>query len=117
MPSKEAARDDNIIAIIVGTLAALIALLFAIVAFIIWRQRRSKQNNNRHSLKPVVDRNMPINMNDLHGTRNGKVSNGNVYNSVATEDVECDAQLCNGDKLCKFCVTVSNPRQFIYCIV
>lgn len=99
LPSKEAAPDDNIIAIIVGTLAALIVLLFGIVGFIIWRQRRSKQNNNRHSLKPVVDRNIPINMNDLHGTRNGKVSNGNVYNSVATEDVECDPHLCNGDKL------------------
>lgn len=42
---------------------------------------------------------MPINMNDI---RNGKVSNGNVYNSVATEEMECDPQLCNGDKLCKF---------------
>lgn len=97
-PSKEAAPDDNIIAIIVGTLAALIALLVAIVCFIFWRQRRSKQNNNRHSLKPAVDRNIPINMNDLHGTRNGKVLNGNVYNSVATDDVECDAHICNGDK-------------------
>ena len=102
MPSKEAAPEDNIIAIIVGTLAALTALLIAVVCFIIWRQRRSKQNNNRHSLKPAVDRNIPINMNDIHGTRNGKVSNGNVYNSVATEDVECDPHLCNGDKLCKF---------------
>lgn len=94
--SKEATPNDNIIAIIVGTLAALIFILFAIVASIIWRQRRSKQNNNRHSLKPAVDRNIPINMNDV---RNGKVSNGNVYNSVATEDMECDPQLCNGDKL------------------
>ena len=29
---------------------------------------------------------LAINLNNFHGTANGKVSNGNVYNGVATEE-------------------------------
>jgi hypothetical protein len=91
------------IGIIVGTLSALIVtlLVVAVIVIILIRHKRSKQNNNRHCLKPV-ERHIAMNMNSIRNIQNGKVSNGNMYNSVAQEDLESDRELCNGgDKLCK----------------
>lgn len=86
--SKE--YDDNYIGIIIGALAALIFLLVVIIVIFFVRQKRRKHNNNRRSLKPVVDRHVTINLNDLRGSTNGKVSNGNMYNSIATEETDSD---------------------------
>ena len=53
--------------------------------FVIVRHKR-RQNTNRNNLKPAADNVLAINLNNFHGTSNGKVSNGNVYNGVATEE-------------------------------
>ena len=72
-----------------------------------------KQNNNRRSLKPVVvaDRQIAINMNTIQNGHGGKISNGNVYNSVATDE-HPPGGMCNGnDKLCK--VPYCEPKDSI----
>ncbi|KAL5012628.1 hypothetical protein ScPMuIL_011179 [Solemya velum] len=104
--TKEAKKaepiEDDYYGIIIGALAALIVIIVVIIAIILIHHRRQKQNNNRRSLKPVVDRHVTINLNDLRGSTNGKVSNGNMYNSVATDENESDKEMCNGgDKICK----------------
>ncbi|XP_064648959.1 discoidin domain-containing receptor 2-like isoform X3 [Lineus longissimus] len=92
--------DDKKIGIIVGALAALIIILILIVLAIIWRQRTLKHNNNRRNVKPV-DKPISINLNDLHPniTVNGKLSNGNMYNSIGQSDMESDRDIdrCNND--------------------
>ena len=80
--------SDDPIGIIIGALAALILLLVIVIIIFFIRHKRRKSNNNRRSLKPVVDRHVTINLNDLRGSTNGKVSNGNMYNSIATEDTD-----------------------------
>ena len=104
-PPIHTTTENNMIGIIIGTLAALIVILFAgvCIVIVIIRHKRSKQNNNRHCLKPVMDRHIAVNINDVRN-QNGKISNGNMYNSVATDDMESDRELCrNGidHKLCK----------------
>jgi discoidin domain receptor family protein 2 len=100
---KEAkVMDEDYIGIIIGALAALIVILVLIVIVIIIRHRHRKHNNNtRRGLKPsVVDSRVTINLNDLRGSTNGKISNGIMYNSVAADDAESDKEMCNGgDKL------------------
>lgn len=101
--TKEATTENDMIGIIVGTLSALIVtlLVVAVIVIILIRHKRSKQNNNRHCLKPV-ERHIALNMNGMRNMQNGKVSNGNMYNSVAQEEMESDRELCNGgEKLCK----------------
>ncbi|XP_046560812.1 discoidin domain-containing receptor 2-like [Haliotis rubra] len=94
--------DDGYIGVIIGALAALIVILIIIIAIFIIRHKRRKHNNNRRNLKPVVDRHVTINLNDLRGSTNGKISNGNMYNSVATEEGESDRETYNAaDKLGK----------------
>jgi hypothetical protein len=92
---KEVAEDY--IGIIIGALAALIVLLVFIIVIFFIRHKRRKHNNNRRSLKPVVDRHVTINLNDLRGSTNGKVSNGNMYNSIATDETNSERELlCGG---------------------
>lgn len=101
--TKEATTENDMIGIIVGTLSALIVtlLVVAVIVIILIRHKRSKQNNNRHCLKPV-ERHIALNMNSIRNIQNGKVSNGNMYNSVAQDELESDRELCNGsEKLCK----------------
>ncbi|XP_048779029.2 discoidin domain-containing receptor 2-like isoform X2 [Ostrea edulis] len=95
--TKEAKTENDMIGIIVGTLSALIVtlLVVAVIVIILIRHKRSKQNNNRHCLKPV-ERHIALNMNSVRNIQNGKVSNGNMYNSVAQDDMESDRELCNG---------------------
>lgn len=95
--TKEATTENDMIGIIVGTLSALIVtlLVVAVIVIILIRHKRSKQNNNRHCLKPV-ERHIALNMNSIRNMQNGKVSNGNMYNSVAQDEMESDRELCNG---------------------
>ena len=66
-------------------------------------------------MKPGVDH-VTLNVNSMHmngirGTMNGKISNGNMYNGVATEDVDLD-HICNGgDKILKS--SYSEPKDSI----
>lgn len=97
--------DDSYVGIIIGALAALIIILFIVAVIIVVRHRQCKHNNNRPCQKPVVlgDRHVTINLSDLRGScTNGKLSHGNMYNSVATDDMDSDRELCAGsaDKLC-----------------
>lgn len=87
--------SDDYIGIIIGALAALIVLLVCIIVIFFVRHKRRKHNNNRRSLKPVVDRHVTINLNDLRGSTNGKISNGNMYNSIATEELDSDREPSN----------------------
>ncbi|XP_052789202.1 discoidin domain-containing receptor 2-like isoform X2 [Mya arenaria] len=87
--------EEQYIGIIIGALAFLIVVLFAIVMFIVIRHKKRKHNNNRLGMKPVVDH-VTINMsnvNALHGKLGGKMSNGSMYKGVPTD--ELDAHICN----------------------
>lgn len=77
---QTASSSEDYISIIIGALAALIVILIIIVIFVIIRHKR-RQSLNRQSLKPVSD----TVLNNFQNM-NGKVSNGNVYNGVATEE-------------------------------
>ncbi|KAL8625921.1 hypothetical protein ACOMHN_012513 [Nucella lapillus] len=85
---RENKNADDYVAIIIGGLAALIVLLIFIIVVFFIRQKRRKLAKNRRTLKPVTDSHVTINLNDLRASTNGKVSNGNPYNSVATEDAD-----------------------------
>ncbi|CAG5136400.1 unnamed protein product, partial [Candidula unifasciata] len=84
--------DDEYISIIVGALAALIFLLICVVLIFFCRHKRRKNNNNRNSHKPVNGSHITINLNDLRTATNGKVSNGNMYNSIATDEADSDRE-------------------------
>ncbi|WAR31293.1 DDRA-like protein [Mya arenaria] len=103
--------EEQYIGIIIGALAFLIVVLFAIVMFIVIRHKKRKHNNNRLGMKPVVDH-VTINMsnvNALHGKLGGKMSNGSMYKGVPTD--ELDAHICNGgDKVLK---GYSDPKDSI----
>ena len=80
------ALDDQYIGVIIGALCALILLLFIIVLIFVLRQRRKKHSN----AKVIQPRNVTLNLNDLRNPGSGKLSNGNMYNSVASSDVESE---------------------------
>ena len=107
--------EEQYIGIIIGALAFLIVVLFAIVLFIIIRHKKQKRNSQL-GLKPGVDH-VTLNINGMHmngvraGTMNGKVSHGNMYNSVATDEEDLD-HICNGgDKILKS--SYSEPKDSI----
>lgn len=107
--------EEQYIGIIIGALAFLIVVLFAIVLFIIIRHKKQKRNSQL-GIKPGVDH-VTLNINSMHmhngmrGTMNGKVSHGNMYNSVATDDEDLD-HICNGgDKILKS--SYSEPKDSI----
>ena len=87
--------DDQYIGIIIGTLAVLILILFAVILAIVLRLRRRKYNNNHRAMKSIEPRHVTLNLNDLHTVTlekpNGKVSNGNMYNFVAQSDGDGDS--------------------------
>ena len=95
--------DDEYIGIIIGALAALIMLLFIVVVIIIIRHRRRKYGPTNQRMKSFEPRHVTLNLNDLRPpVVNGKVVNGNMYNSVATSDMESDKEnslrkINNGD--------------------
>ncbi|XP_052222204.1 LOW QUALITY PROTEIN: discoidin domain-containing receptor 2-like [Dreissena polymorpha] len=85
---EKASATEDYVSIIIGALAALIVILTIVVIFVVIRYRR-RRNQNRQSLKPVSDTVLNINLNNFQNNiTNGKVSNGNVYNGVATEEDE-----------------------------
>lgn len=84
--------DDEYISIIVGALAALIFLLICVILIFFCRHKRRKNNNNRNGHKPVSSSHITINLNDLRAATNGKVSNGNMYNSIATDEADSDRE-------------------------
>ena len=107
--------EEQYIGIIIGALAFLIVVLFAIVLFIVIRHKKQKRNSQL-GLKPGVDH-VTLNINGMHmngvrgGTMNGKVSHGNMYNSVATDEEDLD-HICNGgDKILKS--SYSEPKDSI----
>ena len=88
-------------------------VLFAIVLFIIIRHKKHKHNSQL--MKPGVDH-VALNVNSMHmnGIRSsmtGKISNGNMYSGVATEDGDLD-HICNGgDKILN--ASYSEPKDSI----
>ena len=92
-------NDDEIIGIVIGILATLILLLFILMIIIIIRQRRGKFANHR-AVKAVhieAHSNGTVNLNDIHNqttssANNGKLSNGKIYNCVASSDIESDRE-------------------------
>ena len=93
-PKKEDI-DNEIIAIIIGTLIALL-LLFAIILALLVRRHRQQKYASAHRLKAMHHEHVTLNLNDLrlpevttmmdNAINNGKVSNGNMYNGVAQSD-------------------------------
>ena len=84
--------DDQYIGIIIGALGALILLIGAIVIFVVVRRRKQKYNSGSQ-LKPVQTQHVTLNLDDLRAltNSNGKVvSNGNVYNSIATSEIDSE---------------------------
>ena len=94
--------DEEYIGIIIGALAALILLLFGIILLIIIRHRKNKYNNNHRTMKPIEPRNVAVDLSDIRIAANGKVSNGNMYNFVATSEGESDREgaCCTNAKDC-----------------
>ena len=99
--SKEKNMDDESIGIIIGALTALILLLFLVGLILIVRHRKRKHGQtNQRMLKSFEPRHVTLNLNDLRlntttaagvvPQANGKVVNGNMYNSVATSDLDLD---------------------------
>ena len=86
-PETVARLDDTYVGVIVGVLVAVV-LLSAIVFVFVFRRRRGKFNGSPHKLFGM--NHMNFNLDDLTpAMANGKLSNGNMYNSIATmEDKE-----------------------------
>ena len=86
-PETVTRLDDTYVGVIVGVLVAVV-LLSAIVFVFVFRRRRSKFNGSPHKLFGM--NHMNFNLDDLTpAMANGKLSNGNMYNSIATmEDKE-----------------------------
>ena len=116
IPEQTSAKDEDYISIIIGALAALIVILTIIVVFVIVRHKR-RQNTNRNNLKPAADNVLAINLNNFHGTSNGKVSNGNVYNGVATEEEhvkELNGKVLNLKSNCAITCTSHSTDEIIH---
>lgn len=98
---KQDMGDDHI-GIIVGALAAFVLILFVVICIIILRHKRRKNGSN-HRIKQSFDPgHVTLNLHDLQPpVANGKISNGNKYNSLATtEDPDQNGTLhknLNGD--------------------
>ncbi len=88
-------NDDEIIGIVIGILATLILLLFILMIIIIIRQKRGKLLASHRAAKAVVEphSNGTMNLNDVNShTNNGKLSNGKIYNCVASSDIESERE-------------------------
>ncbi|XP_074653908.1 discoidin domain-containing receptor 2-like isoform X2 [Tubulanus polymorphus] len=102
---KKPKRTDAFIGIIIGSVLGFIVIVIVAIGIliVIIRSRRRKHNNNRRNIKPVETRNTTIHLNDFQPniTVNGKLSNGNMYNSIAMSDTESehrnviDPERCN----------------------
>ena len=93
--SSETERlDDQFIGIIIGALGAVILLIGAIAVFIIVRRRRQKYSNGKQLKPTAATQHVTLNLEDLRAlTNNGKVvSNGNLYNSIATSEFDSELQ-------------------------
>ena len=93
--AEQKALDDQFIGIIIGALAALILILTAVVVICVIRHRKNKYNNNSHVKSVEPPHHVTLNLNDLRAMNapNGKVSNGNLYNSITTSDVDSEHNL------------------------
>ena len=100
-PGEKAASNDEYVSILIGALAALIFILTLVVVFVIIRYKRQvkRRQGNNTALKPLSDTVLNINLNNYQNNVNGKVSNGNVYNGVATDDDEHDKGVNGKGKL------------------
>ncbi|KAK2174827.1 hypothetical protein NP493_772g00013 [Ridgeia piscesae] len=78
------ALDDTYVGIIIGAVAALV-LLCGIIFVFVFRRQRKKYKGSPHKL--FGTNHMNFNLDDLTpAMANGKLSNGNMYNSIATMD-------------------------------
>ena len=77
--------NEHLIGIIVGVLGALVLLAGAVVLIVIFRSRKKKSGSNSQ-LKSLTSEHVTLDLNDIRALANGKLSNGNMYNSVATSD-------------------------------
>ena len=92
--------DVKEIGLIIGAVVLLLVFIFLIIFGICWHRRRRKHNNNRRNVKPAVEKHVTVNLNDLRPNIvvNGKMSNGNMYNSIVTDpDSDRDTDRCNND--------------------
>ena len=97
---NETSAGIDMVGVIIGSLAALITVLLAIVIFIIFRHKRKKSHHKRDNLKtPVSDGHMSL---SLRGSSNGKVLNGHMYSGVAVDDVDTDRECCHGEFLYQY---------------
>ena len=82
------------IGVIIGSLAALLTILIAVVVFIIFRHKTKKNNQKRDTLKAsMADNHTTL---SLRSSVNGKVLNGHLYNGVAVDDVDSDRDCSHG---------------------
>lgn len=93
--------NDEYIGIIIGMLFMAVIILVAVILIIILRQRRQKYATGHQVMKCIEPRHVAVTMNSLRSSRlsssNGKVNNGNIYDFVATSDVDSDqARTCCG---------------------
>ncbi|KAK3589844.1 hypothetical protein CHS0354_015861 [Potamilus streckersoni] len=86
--------DGDYINIIIGSLSALFVILVIIVVIVIVRLKR-RQNNNRQTLMPVIDSVLSVKLQNTNGNPNEKISNGNMYYSIATGDGKMDDKQFN----------------------
>ena len=93
--------DDTYVGVIIGVLVAVV-LLGTIIFIFVFRRQRSKFNGSPHKLFGM--NHMNFNLDDLTpAMANGKLSNGNMYNSIATmEDKESVKEKWNvEDEACR----------------
>ncbi|KAL3871570.1 hypothetical protein ACJMK2_039561 [Sinanodonta woodiana] len=86
--------DGDNISIIIGALSALFVILIIIVIIVIVRLKR-RNNNNRQTLMPVIDSGLSAKLQNTSGNPNEKISNGNMYYSIASGDGKMDDKQFN----------------------
>ena len=92
-PNERPGRID-MIGVIIGSLAALLTILIAVVIFVIYRHKRKQNSLKRNNLKSAISDNHTTL--SLRSSSNGKILNGHLYNGVAVDDVDSDRDCSHG---------------------
>lgn len=98
---KEKKLNDEYVGIIIGALLVVAVILMTVILLLLMRHRRQKYTNGHQVMKCIEPRHVAVTMNSLRHSRatlsNGKINNGNIYDFVATSDVDSDqARSCCG---------------------
>lgn len=104
----ETTMTEECIGIIIGMLFMVVIILIAVILIIILRNRRQKYATGHQVMKCIEPRHIAVTMNSLRNSRsslsNGKINNGNIYDFVATSDVDSDQT--------RTCCGISNMVEF-----